>query len=329
MKYIMHDIKYLLAKTRLAFLKLIKQQLKNINIDQQYFSTLNKYRVIRKEYIRYHVIKHYSSKNTQNEYQEEIQYLKECGEIGIETVFTFPYKSVRTSHHNLESGFNTDLSMPYVIHKAKRLYMPVNWSKAQAEQLYKYYIEIEGILGGGYRNKSPHQYESDIFKVEVDDLVVDLGSAEALFSLDVIDRAKKIFIIEPNEKWKEPLRATFSQYRDKAVIINKLVSDNDSENSAKLTTILQNENKGDLFIKMDIEGAEVKVLKASKDLLSQNRNIKVACCTYHRDSDADVLNNYFKELGYTVQYSGGYMLMGKKPPYFRRGIIRARKERID
>ena len=43
-----------------------------------------------------------------------------------------------------------------------------------------------------------------------------------------------------------------------------------------------------MFVKMDIEGAEVSVLKGSLDFLKECSNLKIACCTYHREHDAHI-----------------------------------------
>ena len=64
---------------------------------------------------------------------------------------------------------------------------PVNW----AEDLYKNYIETENILGGNYKEKSPHQYQTDEFYIKEGDILLDIGSAEALVALDVIEKVKK------------------------------------------------------------------------------------------------------------------------------------------
>ena len=58
-------------------------------------------------------------------------------------------------------------------------------------------------------------------------------------------------------------------------------------------------------------------------------NIKIACCTYHRQDDADTIEKIYNEIGFHYEYSDGYILFSldpnQKPPYFRHGIIRGWK----
>ena len=80
---------------------------------------------------------------------------------------------------------------------------------------------------------------------------------------------------------------------------------------------------------MDIEGYEKIVIEDNLSLFSQNIDIRLSCCTYHRQTDADDLNTLFKSLGYDTEFSDGYILFSSEnnlvPPYFRKGLIRAKK----
>jgi 16S rRNA A1518/A1519 N6-dimethyltransferase RsmA/KsgA/DIM1 with predicted DNA glycosylase/AP lyase activity len=64
-------------------------------------------------------------------------------------------------------------------------------------------------LGGGYMEKMPHQYQTSYFQVKKNDILLDVGCAEALFSLDVIDKVKKVILFESDSVWFDPLKATF------------------------------------------------------------------------------------------------------------------------
>lgn len=64
---------------------------------------------------------------------------------------------------------------------------------------------------------------------------------------------------------------------------------------------------------------------ASLDFLRQ-RKTKIACCTYHRQNDADALAQMLENAGFRTSFSDGWMLLpmnGIRHPYFRRGVIRA------
>jgi hypothetical protein len=220
------------------------------------------------------------------------------------------------------------LKLPFVIHNGKRLYFPSTWTINRAGNIYKDFIENENILGGNYREKSPHQYLTDNFCVKEDDIFLDIGCAEALLSLDVIDKVKKLYLIESNPLWYEALNATFAPYRDKVIIINKLISNTNTESTITLSSILKDEELSSLFIKIDIEGYETSVVEASRDILTHAKDIRMACCTYHKHDDASILANIFSALSYETEFSDGYMLFTYdelKPPYFRKGMIRAKK----
>lgn len=254
-------------------------------------------------------------------YNSELSYLKENGPS------VFPYKQLK-SIGVPQAGFDYDKELPYVIHNGKMLFFPNNWSIEQSITAYKEFIESENILGGGYRVKSPHQYQTETFQVLEGDVVLDVGCAEALFSLDVIDKVKKIYLFESDIVWISALKATFEPYKDKVQIINKLVSEKDTDSSITLATALKQEDSKNIFIKMDIEGYEVPVILESEIFLRSDRNIKLVCCTYHRQKDAIDLQNIFTKLNYQTEFSEGYMLFiyhdDLKPPYFRNGLIRAK-----
>ena len=59
------------------------------------------------------------------------------------------------------------------------------------------------------------------FNVDKETIVADIGCAEANFSLDVIDKVKHIYLLETNNVWSEPLKATFGTYKEKVTIVNK------------------------------------------------------------------------------------------------------------
>ena len=253
------------------------------------------------------------------EYQREISRLLALGRFTV-------YPSQDDMTVEVESGFDDSLRLPYVIHKGKHLYFPRKYSVAQAVEAYKGYICGDRLLGKG-EDIAPHQYQSKEFQVHDGDVVVDVGCAEALFSLDVIEQASKVYLIERDGIWKAPLRATFAPYKDKTVFVQKLVSDKDSRTTVSLPSLLKCEPSSPLFIKMDIEGYEPKVVRTLLPLLREREGITLSCCTYHNNEDAAILEQLFQQVGYRYEFSKGYMLFARydqpAAPYFRHGVIRA------
>ena len=86
--------------------------------------------------------------------------------------------------------------------------------------------------------------------------LLDIGAAEAVFTLDTIDYIDRAYLFECDEAWIEALEATFAPWNDKIMIVRKYVSDVDDDNNITLDTFFQDEGRpiDNLFLKMDIEG---------------------------------------------------------------------------
>lgn len=239
----------------------------------------------------------------------------------------FPYDQVKTLESDeILVGVDKRYKLPYVLHNGKKLFFPACWNPKEVSEKYKYYIERENLLGGGFTSKAPHQYQSEQFKIESGDILLDIGCAEGLIALDSIDNLKKLYLYEADPIWQRPLHATFAPYKDKVVIINKWVSDKDDSTSVTLNSSVKEDPMEHFFVKMDIEGAEEMVVKGNSDFFL-NRKINVACCTYHKYNHYSTLKDVFEKWGYSVSSSDGYMLCFMdnvfQPPYFRKGVIRA------
>lgn len=256
-----------------------------------------------------------------NSYSKELSYMKFSDDI------VFPYHRLKVLK-SIESGFDIQKKLPFVVHNGKKLYFPQRNSLEICEQMYRNYIESENICGGQYREKCPHAYQSDRMRIDENDVLVDVGCAEALLSLDVIEKLKKVYLVESNKMWIDALNATFEPYKEKVIIVNKLMSKIDSDTTITLSTLLKDEEGEAVFIKMDIEGYEVGVVKESLEYIRKQNNLKFACCTYHKENDAENLKNIFEQCGYNTEFSDGYMVFyydELEPPFFRKGVIRAWK----
>jgi hypothetical protein len=257
------------------------------------------------------------------QFQEEIDFLKKQKKLVM-----IPYKNTGRLT-NIESGYDTVKNLPYVIHKSRRLYFKNSWTPNKVAQEYKNFVENEHLLGGNYIEKAPHQYQSESFHVKSSDILLDIGCAEALFALDVIDKVKKAFLFESDPVWFEPLEATFEKEikEGKVVLIKKNAGEKDTLQSVTIASVLQNEEYESLFIKMDIEGAEPEVVKSCESWMETDKDVRFACCTYHKKNHAEILQSIFEKHHYSFEFSDGYMLVFSDKhisyPYFRKGIIRA------
>lgn len=248
----------------------------------------------------------------------ELAYIEEKGEVEV-----FPYEVMRARQSTSvgeEGGYS------YAMHKGMRLYYPRGVSPQAAGSEYDAFVNDEGILGTGVRRCSPHSYVAEDFGVDSDSVVVDIGAAEGLFALNCVHDARQVYLFECERRWRRPLEKTFAPFGDKTRIINKFVSDRTCGRETRLSDALsQLPPEANLFIKLDVEGAERKILSASIDFL-KCRKTKIACCAYHRQDDAAVLSRLLEKAGFRVSYSEGWMLLkmnGIRYPYFRRGVVRA------
>lgn len=213
-----------------------------------------------------------------------------------------------------------DKQLFYVWHLGKRLFFPRDMDKENVQSLYN------GLLIE-QDQRSPHRYLTDDFNFHSGDIVVDVGSAEGMLALELVEQAQRAFLFEPEERWLEALRATFEPYQEKVVIVNKRVSDRIGEIETTIDAYIRDADRG-LFIKIDVEGAEAAVLAGASETLKKD-NIQIVCCTYHQQDDAVKFETFFRELAFKTEFSTGYMLLRNdvllKPPFFRKGVIRAAK----
>jgi hypothetical protein len=256
-------------------------------------------------------------------FRKEIDFMKERKRIAV-----FPYRQIKRLGAT-DCGYDTEKNLPYVVHKNRNLYFSRSWTKEKALWRYKDFIENENILDGDYIESAPHRYQSESFHVKSGDTLLDVGCAEALFTLDVIDMVKKVILFESDPEWFEPLKATFEKEmkEGKVVLIEKNAGEKNTAKSITLDSALENEEYEGLFIKMDIEGAEPKVVKSCIGMMRPDKDIRFSCCTYHRQDDAEILKDIFESNGYSTTFSDGYMLFHIdkhiRYPYFRKGVIRA------
>ena len=257
------------------------------------------------------------------EYPTEWEYL-----VSKNAIVPFPY----TFHDeyickNVDVFRDSSCKMLYVIHDGKRLYFPKGWAKTFVQKYYLSLIEEQNV-------RSPHRYfpKDDSF---VDgSIFFDVGAAEGIISLSVIDRIDRAVLFEADPMWREALNQTFAGYKDKIQIISKYCSDEVSD----LETTLDEEYKKIIdggyasesetrcVVKADVEGMEMKVLSGSTSLLESNL-ASFLICLYHHPNDEETIERFLQ--GYrrecdVIEKTDGYIFYGVEAgdPSFRRGLIR-------
>ena len=209
----------------------------------------------------------------------------------------------------------------YVLYEGKKVYFSSDYRTE--EEAKKYYLSL--LIEQD--QESPHRYERGGYEVDEGDVVIDGGAAEGIFAVNIIERARRIYLFEPDEKWCEALYHTFYDYRDKVVIVNKAISDYDSATTTRIDEVVQEEVN---YIKLDVEGEEYYALRGALTHLKAGRKIKCAVCTYHQEFAYFAIKDLLESFGFEIIHSEGYMWFAEhfnlvRPPVLRRGLIFARK----
>lgn len=237
-------------------------------------------------------------------------------------IAVFPYgftKKYKPQDIVVYSDKNTN--MKYVLHDNKRMYFPKTEDEVSIQRYYRSILVEQDM-------DSPHRYEYADFHVREGDIVADIGAAEGVFGLSVIEKIKKLYLFECKETWVEALKITFAPWKEKVIIVNKYISDHNDDQHITLDDFLNGYPIN--FIKADIEGAELPLLKGAKKTMSTQGNIRIVLCAYHKQNDEQDLKQILTEFGFQAESSKGYMIFlydkNLSPPYLRRGVIRATKE---
>jgi len=260
---------------------------------------------------------HFLSLNKSNLNMETLQ-IVEYFEDNPFSVFPYTYtKKYKSS--DIKVCDDVSCTMKYVIHKSHKLYFPGNFN---CEEVRDYY---NGILREQDED-SPHKYETPEYTVQKGDIIADIGSAEGMWALENAEKAERIYLFECDNNWIQALKKTFEPWKEKTIIVNKYVSNITKGNDITLDDFLNNNRIN--FIKADIEGAEIKLLKGAQKTLTNQKGIKLLLCTYHRQNDEADIKEFLKKHNSSVETSKGYMIYifdeNLDFPYVRRGLIRAK-----
>jgi FkbM family methyltransferase len=155
-----------------------------------------------------------------------------------------------------------------------------------------------------------HYYEIPETSVEQSDIVVDCGTAEGLFALEIENRCKKIYLIEPLNRFLKCLNMTFSESKNISILeyaisdkeySSKIIDDGISSSlsttkdknhqTVKVTTLdklFYEKGIKISYIKADLEGFDYKAIKGASKLIKKNKP-KIAITTYHSP-------NHYKEI---------------------------------
>ncbi len=248
-------------------------------------------------------------------YSKELAYLKQKLSI-------IPYKLCDLNEELIKVYEEKGLKYSYL--DGKKLFFQRNIEMSCAIDTIKNLIMEQ-------QKDSPHLYVDDSFDFPEGAILIDAGAAEGNFALLNIEKAKQVYLFECDNGWNEPLKATFEPYKHKVTIVNKfLVSEkNDNLNEITIDDYFDGISNEKIFIKMDLEGHSIDVLRGAEKCL-RNNDCFISTATYHYTDEYKQNKEFLENIGYTVKPGCGYMFpwifRNMSKPYFRYGILRAWKD---
>lgn len=228
-----------------------------------------------------------------------------------------PFALLHLIHKDRESG------LKYVIYKGKRLYYPESFTtyRILGDNYYTNHVELNP--------RNPHCYLSErdgqnVFTVDEDTVLLDVGAGTGNFTLSVIDRIRFAYVIEGDQNFYRSLLETFKPYSDKVKIISKNASDTDSDIQFRIDDVCTEPQPN--FLKIDAEGSERAVFSGMERTFEHIT--KAAICTYHYHRDLEDFTEMMAKKGFDVMPSDGFVLLHMdelEPPFFRKALIRCKR----
>jgi FkbM family methyltransferase len=197
-----------------------------------------------------------------------------------------------------------------------KLFWPKNFSIDRLDQ----------VIAETFDPNDWHFYQKEQTKIEKGEILLDIGTAEGLFPLTVVDICSHIYMVEPSTTFHKCLNKTFSNHLDKVTIFNTAignedgtitfnedsldgmisdVSTDDSQQMSiqKVDTLFKNGEKI-TYLKADIEGFEAEMLKGAEQTIKRNKP-KIAITTYHTQNEPneiiDIITGFVPEYKYYVK----------------------------
>jgi FkbM family methyltransferase len=186
---------------------------------------------------------------------------------------------------------------------------------------------------------NPHFYEQYGTEVE-EDIVLDCGAAEGLFSLSVLERSKRVYLAEPLPQFQASMKLTFNgrsnveivpfvlgcrksmvdyAYREGEDIFLSGVSSSPSNMVLEQHTIdelFYEANKEVTYVKVDVEGSELELIEGAEKTIRANHP-KIAISTYHKRDHAARLIGMLHEMykGYRFVTNGFFFEREDTTPF--------------
>lgn len=194
----------------------------------------------------------------------------------------------------------------------EKLYWPKSFSKGRLDQ----------IISETFDENDWHYYQKEHTKVESNEILLEIGAAEGLFPLTVLNKCKHVYLVEPSKTFYNCLNKTYANHLDKVTIFNSAVgningeiafnedsfdgmisesNDADSEKIQinKIDNLFKNGEKI-TYMKADIEGFEEEMLKGAEQTIKRNKP-KIAITSYHKQNEPNEIIALIK--GFVPEYN--------------------------
>lgn len=203
----------------------------------------------------------------------------------------------------------------YCVHNGRKLFFTAEFDRDRIIRLYKSLVTEQDV-------NSAHRYikSSDDMRGVA---LLDVGSAEGIFSLDHIDLVDHVFLFEAEPYWIKALEATFEPWKHKVTIVKKYVGSQNGDGYITIDEFLKDKIFDRLFIKMDIEGAEYDALQGASETLNRCPDVRLSVCTYHRLGDPEKFQEFLASKHFTTEFSEGYLFWGRR---LSKAVIRGWKK---
>lgn len=170
------------------------------------------------------------------------------------------------------------------------------------------------VLDEQYTGPRWHQYEVPETRVEADDVVVDCGAAEGLFSLEVATRCRRLFAFEPLPDFVKGLQKTFQPNTNTEIVaaalgdtsgVTRFMADGIAslcgpEGTLEIRMVTMDDffrgrDERVSYIKADVEGTEMALLRGAAGIIREHKP-KIAMTTYHHRQDAVEMQDFLRSL---------------------------------
>jgi FkbM family methyltransferase len=179
-------------------------------------------------------------------------------------------------------------------------------------------FDLHKVVTECFCEDDSHFYEVPETRVAPNDVVLDCGAAEGIFSLRVLGRAQRIIAFEPRPLFIKSMKKTFAQHASKVsiqpyalsdvegnaflsgtslygTVVNDTIIDNIP---IQITTIDKWAEQSGLrvnFIKGDLESFEYRMLRGGAETIRLDKP-KIAITVYHQGNNWQEILNFCRSL---------------------------------